>query len=85
MPVCTVMGIYRPICVKFGTGTGRSMPPHFGIFCMNNTRSNMIVVRNCGVGDFAPLLVFLLFFFLSFLQPPNSSRVSNGNSVFEEA
>jgi len=64
------------------------MPGHFGIFWVNNTRSNMVVVRNCDVGDFAPVLVFLYFFSLSlsfFLQPPNSSRVSNGNSFFEEA
>jgi len=42
------------------------MPPHFGIFCTNNTRSNMVVVRNCDVGDFALVLVFLYFSFFIF-------------------
>ena len=61
------MCLYQPICVKFGT-EDRPLDASPGIFCMNNTRSNTIVVRNCDVGDFALVLVFLyFFFFLSFL------------------
>jgi hypothetical protein len=51
------------------------MLPRFGIFSMNNTSANMVVVRNRDVGDLAPVLVFFTYFLFT----------ANGNSVFEEA